>query len=242
MKKILIFLFFLIYGFGENIKYGQSDIHTLTLPKNQVDISLYLLKINDKIDIFNIKEKELGNIKNYDSIGDLKGYELKFRYGISNNLMLSINLAFQDIEYSSDKISNKREDIFFRYNIFQNRYAFFNSGISIDFGYVKNSMKDFYLKDIETINNLIKKVLPDKIAELRYSDGTTIFDNEPFPREKGYYAVFENTTTKLNNEPYIALLDTYDESYYLRFITGFYTLFSLNDFYIGIKEQKLKIF
>jgi len=241
MKKILTLLLCITYAFSQNINYAVSNIHTLTLNEGKFDLYTSLLKMNDKIDIFNIKKQELGSNMRYDAIGDLTGYSLGLRYGISDHLMVSYTRTYQKIEYSSDQINNKRDNVFLRYNLYQSPYAFFNSGIAVDIGFERNKLDDFYLRDITTINDLIKKIVPDNKAEIRYSDGSTIFENDPFPSEKGYYAFFDGKRSgPLKEDPYIALVNTHDESIYFRVLSGFYTSVYLTDFYIGYKKTKIK--
>lgn len=240
LSNLLILIFLTSTAFAKNINYAKSDVHTLTLKKGEIELFGTFLKMNDQIDIFNIKQQEIGSIGKYDAIGDLTGYLLGFRYGFSDSLMLSYSRTHQKIGYSSDNIFNNRDNIYLRYNIFQDPLSFFNSGITLDVGFERNKLDDFYLTDIQTINSLINKILPNEKAEIRYSDGQTAFENEPDPREKGYYTYFNNTTTKLSQDPYIVLKDTKDDSFYLRLITGFYTNKSLTDFYIGFKKTKIK--
>jgi hypothetical protein len=90
------------------------------------------------------------------------------------------------------------------------------------------------------MNDLIKKVLPNKSAKIEYSDGTTVFDNDPFPSEEGYYAYFNGRRTPLTQDPFVALKDTSDESIFIKILTGFYANHSLSDFYIGYKKTKIK--
>lgn len=224
---------------AENINYANSDIHTLTLKKGRVEFFADYLKMNDQLDIFNIKKHEFKNAKNFDAIGDLTGYRVGFRYGLSDKLMLSYGRTHQKIGYSSDNIFNNRDNLYLRDNLFQYPSAFFNSGVSLDIGFERNSLDDFYLRDLETINSLIHKILPNKSAELRYSDGKTPFKGEPKARKKGYYAYFNHTTTKLKNSPYVALKKTNDNSIFFRLLTGFYKNNSLTDFYLGLKRTKI---
>lgn len=240
LSSLFFLLFLTSIAFAKDMRYAKNDMHTLTLKKGKLEVFGSLLKMNDQIDIFNIKEQELGNSSNYDAIGDLTGYSLGIRYGLTDQIMLSYTRTHQKIEYSSDSIFNNRDNIYLRYNFIQNPYAFFNSGISLDVGFERNKLDDFYITNIDTINSLISKLLPNENAEIRYSDGVTAFENEPGPKEEGYYVYFNNSASKLSSEPYVVLKNTKDESFFFRFLTGYYTSYSLFDFYAGLKKTKIK--
>jgi len=240
LKKVAVSISLISYAFAQNIDYKVSHMHTLTLKQGEVDFHASLLKIDDKIDIFNIKEQELGSSSRYDAVGDLLGFNIGARYGITDSLMVSYSRTCQQIDYSSNKIYNHRDDLFLRYNLFQSPHSFFNSGISVDVGFEQNRLDDFYLNDLTTINNLIKKILPNKQAEIIHSDGITTVGDDPFPLQEGYYALFDGTTTQLKEKkPYIALVDTYDRSLYFRVLSGFYGSSYMTDFYAGYKRTKI---
>ena len=226
--------------FAENIRYAKHDLHTLVPEKNSFNISIEYILLNDTIDLFNLKDKELSGAKNLGSIGDINGYKIGFIYGLRDDLMISYNFTQTNLEYLSDTMKNTKHDIYLKYNLFQNSLAFFNSGVSVDVGYTRDSLTDFYLRDTNAINEMIKRVLPNEDAKLLKSDGVTPFANEPFPRAKGYYARFNNTTTKLNENPYVSMEDTSDNSFYIRALTGFYSDHQITDFYTGYKYSKIK--
>jgi tetrahydromethanopterin S-methyltransferase subunit G len=239
-KSLLIASCLLSFSFAQNINYARGDIQTLTLPKNKIDIYGSMLKMNDTLDVLDIKQKEFGGTANYDAIGDLNGYDIGIRYGLLDDLSLFYNRSKQQIEYSSNEISNTKDRFFLRYNLFNNNIAVLNSGVSIDFGFETNRLEDFYYNDFTTINTLIKKVLPNDDASLKYSDGITPFSGEPFARAEGYYAYFNHALTQLSDDPYIALKDTSDRSSFIRFLTGYYTKNSSINFYFGLKNTKIK--
>jgi hypothetical protein len=244
LTKIILFTLFSIIPIsaGQNVNYAYHDIHTLTIPKGSLSTTLSIQLMNDTIDVLNIKESEFGNSNKYDAIGDLMGGEVKFKYGITDKLMVGLEASRQDIDYASNTITNNKQDLFFRYNIFQYPLAFLNSGISVDAGFVRNKLDDFYMRDINTINDMIKRRFPNKNAKLRYADGVNAWTGEPFPRAKGYYTIFNGAPDPqpLNNDPYMSLENTKDESLYYRFLTGFYTNSTIIDFYVGVKQTKIK--
>ncbi|MEA2017996.1 MAG: hypothetical protein U9N59_06075, partial [Campylobacterota bacterium] len=234
LNKFIIILFYSSYLFGQNINYASHDIHTLTISHNKVDIGFNYLLMNDTVDILKIKESEFGTSTNFDSIGDLTGYELKLRYGITKSLMLSLEKSQQNIQYGKDELSNNKNDIFLRYNFFNNQYAILNSGISLDFGYVENKLNDFYFKDLDEINKLVNKIPGISDFKITPYNGKYFIQDKTDPNPYAYLG------DPLIDEPYMALKDTKDESYYLRLLTGYYTKDCIIDFYIGYKQTKIK--
>lgn len=222
---------------AQNINYAQHDLHTQVIAKNQVDLSLQYTLMNDQIDFLKFKESEFTN--SIGSIGDTDSLGFSIRYGLSDKTMLSLKYSARNINYLSEKLINYNYDFFVRHNIFQDGLSFFNSGVSIDLGYVQNTQKDFHLSDIDSINKLLKRIKPN--ASLLYSDGITPLAGEVFPRIKGYYARFNNTTSgTLVEPPSISLIDSEDKSIFVRALTGFHTQSSITDFYIGYKATSIK--
>jgi hypothetical protein len=226
-KHILLILFVALNLYAKNLNYVESSNHTLVLPQGKVNISYSKTMMNDTIDILKIKEKEFSNSVNYDAIGDMDGYELKVRYGITNSLMFNYKRSTQNIEYSSSTLTNTQDDIFLRYNIFQYQLTTLNSGVSLDIGYTINKLNDYYMNDFDVMKNLVKKV--DSSMDMILRNGIS----------------YVKTQDSFGNDiytplPYIVLKDTSDESNYIRLLTGFYTKRSVFDFYIGYKKTKIK--
>ncbi|MEA2050937.1 MAG: hypothetical protein U9O56_09440 [Campylobacterota bacterium] len=157
LNKVVLFSLFAICLNGKNINYQSHYIHTLTTPKDDMTLSFAYLLLNDSVDILDIKESEFGQNDKYTSIGDLTGYDVRFTYGVSDNLMLSYNNSEQSIAYGNSNLTNNRNDIFLRYNFFNNSSDILNSGISIDLGYTKNKLFDKYFTNSNDIEELLKR-------------------------------------------------------------------------------------
>lgn len=230
MKYLVLISLILANISAKNINYAKNELHTLTPKKGTLEFELNLLMMNDTIDLLKLKEKEFGNSSKFDSIGDLEGYDIAFKYAILDDFMISARYSIEEIEYSSSSLSNTKLDIYARYNLFDNKMATLNSGISIDFGYVTNKLKDFYIRDLDTIQQTIKTMFANLGGTISKINATTLMyaDNNLPP-----------TTTFITN-PYIVLKDTEDKSYYLRLLTGFYSKNSYTNFYTGIKTTSIK--
>ncbi|MEA2019018.1 MAG: hypothetical protein U9N59_11275, partial [Campylobacterota bacterium] len=254
LDKLLISLGFSLSSlFSQNLNYAVHDIHTLTIPKNQFNFSYDYMLMNDTVDILNIKESEFGNSTKYDAIGDLNGHNIKLRYGILDNLMIGVKFKKEDIQYSSNTLTNTNVDTYMRYNIFNHKNTTLNSGLSFDIGYVSNKLDDFYLRNESEIDSLGDKVIQEKGIIKQITDNT-----DPILSNGDYY-IFNNETAdpndkiKLDNNSFsalrnglsvsdmwIALKNVSDESHYIRLLTGFYDKKQAIDFYIGFKKTKIK--
>lgn len=227
---------------AETMHYAVHDIHTLPLEKNRLEIALAKLQMNDTLDILKLKESEFGNTASFASIGDLDGYTLTLRYGINDSLTLIANRTLQDISYSSETLTNTKDEIMLRYHLFDDALAVFNSGITFDIGYTKNYLKDFYFKNISEINNLISK--PSILGKLKnkYPQITSAkfeyYENHPILND-GYYFLINNMPQSLKSAPFISLSETEDDSYYVRLLTGIHFDKTIYDMYFGYKKTSI---
>ena len=225
LNKAPLFLLIATALCAKSINYAVSDIHTLTMPKDSLHITASYMLINDSIDLLSLKKSELGGSSNFDALGDMTGYEFGIAYGLRDDLMISYKINQQKITYNNNEFENTKNEIFARYNIFQNASAIFNSGVSLDAGFINNSLKNVYVTNINDINELSK----------RYSN-----DNfQIVPNNGGLDVVKNNQSTTLAYYPWVGLEDTSDNSFYLRALTGFHNDNSLYDFYIGMKYTKI---
>lgn len=242
--------------YGENLSYAYHDIHTLTPKKGELYVSYSQLFMNDTVDLLKLKERTFGSNSNFSSIGDLKGYELKSRYAITDSLLLNFSITNQVISYGSNNLNNLNQDLFLRYNFFNNKYSKLNGGLSLDIGFVTNKLKDFYIRDTKEIYNLVNRIYGNSLLNIqtyKASDPEVIFG---FKKEGDGY--IDNILTpndpndKLDidkDQPWLmlnslgfdwaALKNTGDVSSYIRLVTGFYDEDSVTDFYIGIKQTEI---
>lgn len=105
-------LFSFVSLFAENINYAKHDVHTQTIYKNQLELSLEYSLLNDTVDVLKLKESEFGNSSITDSVGDLKGYGIKLRYGITDDLMAHLSLSKKHLLYYDEELSNLQTDFF----------------------------------------------------------------------------------------------------------------------------------
>ena len=112
MKKYLLSIIGINFCFGIELNYALHQTHAFPFIKDKTEVILEYQKLNDTIDILNIKEQELGSLSNYGSIGDMNGYKINITHGLTDKITLNANINKQDIEYDDSTLSNKRLEIF----------------------------------------------------------------------------------------------------------------------------------
>ena len=159
MRKIVLLFFIIINLYAQyNINYAKNPYHAFLPKKGTFQLLFDYKKMNDAIDIFNIKKQELGkNIENFASIGDMDGGELEFRYTFLKNLMIDISLGYEKIGIGDENLKNIDVDGFIRYNINQNPYSFINS-LSFDMGIKTDRGQDVIYTNLNTLKNMVKKI------------------------------------------------------------------------------------
>ena len=213
---------------AQNINYAVSNKHSFTLPKGKLELKSAYLKMNDTLDIFNLKEKIVGNSTTLSQSGDMDGYDLELRYGLTSKNTLLFNYQAWDIDYSKTILKNRRLELINRYNIYSNKYSFFNS-LSFDIGYRKDSSNSLDIKDDKTINSLIKKIKPN--SNLSIQNGAIHSGNSTF-------SIYNNVGNAIS--PYISIENLTSRSYMLRgLLTKKISNSSVFNFYIALKNIKI---
>lgn len=208
---ILISLVSLLFS-RESLNYIVSDKHAYILPNKKADISVEYLKLNDTLDIFNIKSQELGSLSNYGSIGDMDGYGIDVRYGLKN-AMLNLKILKQDIEYGSGTLRNLSIGGYYRHLLFQSNFGFINS-VSADIGFKSNRASDMSYSDPKFLEPLAKKVLDVKDARIiANNDGTYTVG---IIKKDG---VTTDTISGMSEKPTLFIKDMSDSSLFVRILS-----------------------
>jgi hypothetical protein len=125
--------------------------------ENNSYLKLGMQKINDQIDIFNIKASEINqNTDNYDHIGDMQGFSARVNYTLGQDYTVKFNLDQKDIDYLSQTLTNNHLNVSLEKKIFDHE----NFTFGVMGGYEYNRANDFKIKDLGTINYLIDKFYP----------------------------------------------------------------------------------
>ncbi|MEA2016802.1 MAG: hypothetical protein U9N59_00005, partial [Campylobacterota bacterium] len=205
--------------YAKDSVYDYHHIHAQTVPMDTVEVGLGYILLNDTVDILNLKEEEFGGTKQFDTIGDLSGYDFFIRYGFSDDLLIYYKNNELNIEYGSKDIINSSNEIYSRYN--------FQDKVSFDFGFIYNKLYDFYITDLDDINQLGKRYF-----------GSENFDMEQTQNQ--IKLTQNNNYIILQYYPWLGLEDTSDSSIYLRLISDINSGSLLFDYYGGVKYTKIK--
>lgn len=213
MKKILLVVLVLInlYSSEKSMRYGYSDLHAYLMQKNSAQVWIEYDKLNDALDVFNIKKQELGsNAKSFGSIGDLDGVSLGIRYRGNSSRMYTLSSSFKNIKYGENSLKNKNIEIFARQNLYTNPFVNFNA-VSFDIGLHADKATDISYSKPIFLENLAKKVFDVKdvkIAQIsgKYKIGIVKKDGSTL------------VTDSMNQKPTLYIKDMADASIYIRLI------------------------
>lgn len=205
--------------------YAVSNKHAFVLPKNEFQFKLSYLKVNDTLDIFNLKEdafKDLG------SIGDMNGYDLELRYGICSQDSIFVNIQRWNVDYLDSVLQNNKYDFFNRVQILDTPHSLFTS-LSFDIGYQRNSSDPINISNNNFLNSLISKISPN--SNVRFNDGDIVADDTTI-------TLYDDNGNKIY--PYISINDLSSDSYYSQILLGKkFTNYSILDIFIGYKYTKI---
>ena len=154
MKKNLLFLFTSLLS-ASSIKYALHDNHAFTMPKGKSLLILEYQKVNKTIDIFHLRDTDISN--KFGSIGNLDGINIKYYYGITQNLTSIAQIQTQKIEYGNGNLNN----LFLKIDIKQQLFSNFenNNALSIDYGLKINHGQNINYTNPKYIEILAKKFL-----------------------------------------------------------------------------------
>ena len=181
--------------YGADVAYYSTANHAYTLQKNKKEIIFEYQKLNDTIDVFNLKESEHIS-SSFDAIGDMDGYKFSFAYGYRDNLTLLADIERQNIEYGSGSLINYYFNIASRYNFYKNEKSF----ASLDLGIKINKGEDISFSNPDYLASLAKKFLNVKNVKIsgntigvEKNDGSTEFLNLKNPPSIGISNMKDNS-------------------------------------------------
>lgn len=131
----------------------QDIPSAFVLKKGVVELAGYYLVVNDAIDVFNIRQKKLGNSTRFSgTIGDYSGFKGTINYGLTDRLMLHYSYqhggmdiglgtssTFKDL-HSSSTISTSSHNIGIRMDLLSEGPS--RPAIAVEAGYSRNSSNE----------------------------------------------------------------------------------------------------
>lgn len=157
MKKIFISTFFSIICLASNnhFFYGYSDYHAFVPGDGSIQLLGEYRKINDTLDIFNLKEQELGGSSvNLGAIGDMDGGRLEVRWHMKPKRTLLFRVTYDKIEYQLGDLKNLQMEGYIRQNIATNPYS--DNAVSMDVGGRYDSADDIKADNSRSLIGVIE--------------------------------------------------------------------------------------
>ena len=209
----------------QTLLYSQnSNIHAFLPKPNTLHMSFSVEKVNDKIDIFNVKDSE---IKKKSSLGDMKGININLGYALNRKWYFNLNLNQKSLNYSAYTLVNRKIEFYSRYMLHRHN----NLALSIDFGYIGNRASDIEMSTLESINDVLEDITPNREIELEEINSEQVL----------FYRGEDRSirTISLENRAFVSIKDTHDNSLYTRAILTLKKDKWLFDTYIGYKKSKV---
>ena len=215
MLRTILFLFLIIFSLSFHSFSGELPLYlvysydypaSMVIPKGRYEVGLFYGRVDDTIDVFNVREKELSKISSQVRTGTLGNYDhlkLNINYGLTYRSMLSFGFVYRSIDYGRGNL-----------NVYSYRLSArksFNSVFSFDFGLKGNVAEDLTFSNVDDINFYLHKFRPDISIEV-----------DP------YYVWFVKETPDLiikygvlkEENPYFKLQDMKDLTKFIRLTVG----------------------
>ncbi len=208
----------------QNIAMTTTEIRAFPLEPKQGYLDLAYERVNDTLDLFNVRQSQLGNAKNYGAIGDAVGYRIGAGYGLLPYLSLHYEFERLNVNYIDEKLKNSKHDLFMKVDLYRNPSAMIET-YGIDFGYVRNSAADLAIRRESTLNSMFQKVKPG--SSFRIENGVIYY---------GENASIEFLDTE---PPHLLISDMKDDSFYIRFLAGTKIKRSVLNLFLGFKTTSI---
>jgi len=228
-KLLLTFLFSLGVTLSANEPaMTTAPVRSFTLDRGDMSVKVSYNRVNNTIDIFDLKQKELGTTGNFGTIGDSSGLDISLAYGASEFYAFFYNYEHLNLHYIDSQLKNNKNDLFVKVLVYRNPMAFFET-FTADIGYVRNSADDLDIKDSTQLNKMIQKVNP--IPGLSINGSVISYKNKTL--------IYYDAVTNKPISPFVRIGDLQDNSLYFRLLTGFNYETNIVDLYTGLKYTKI---
>ncbi len=142
MFKIISILFLLLSLLkATDVSQTSQNIRSYPLLADKLGVKASYSIINSGLDIFSVRSDNNGLASEHGSLGNMNKLDLSLGYGYSDYLSFLYNFEYQDLDYASESLKNKKNELFVKVNIYHNPSAFIDT-FSTDFGLILNSAND----------------------------------------------------------------------------------------------------
>ena len=214
LKRVLAFtLFPLLCTAQTHIFYGYGDYHAFAGVKDSLQLLGEYRKINDRLDLFNIKDQEFGKgTANLGAVGDLDGGRLEMRWQIQKNRFLLFRASYDKIEYRLGNLKNLQLEGYIRQNFTADPYS--NNALSCDLGMRYDSAGDIKADNSRSLIGVIESHPNVEKAWLEKYDGPQNYNwTLNVNLKDGTYEGID-----LHERPTLAVKDMGDMSGYIRIL------------------------
>ncbi len=189
------------------------------MPAQQGGVTLHINSINDSIDLLNLKEGEMSSINpSFGSLGDMDGFGLNGYYAFNDMFALFGSYERDRYDYASETLENQRIDLFLKYHALD--------VLTLDIGYKRNQGANFNITNEALLNNMLRRITGDRSVSI---------EENVIHTDKGDLVLEDDDGNAVY--PHITVEDLYDDSFYVRLLTGFKPHESVVlDFYAGISQ------
>ena len=166
LRSLLTFLAFTTLLISQENNFGRALLlnhpSSLTLQKNEVELTLEYGVVNNTIDVFNIKSQEVSQQKAESSFGDYDHFKIYFNVGLTDEDMLMANFIVRKINFGSSSIDARHYELGYRHS--------FSPNLSLEISANINEADNIRLTSIEDLNSTVHKMDPrlsiDRITPL----------------------------------------------------------------------------
>ncbi len=157
IKTLLILFLFASFVKALDVQATSQNIRSYVLPFQKANISASYNVVSKNFDIFNIRDDNVGSASRHGSIGDLNGLNFTLGYGFSEYISLFYNFEYQNLDYASESLKNKKQHFFTKLGIYHNPSSFIDT-FSTDLGFIHNGANDLKISgsnlEISNMNDL----------------------------------------------------------------------------------------
>jgi hypothetical protein len=200
-KIISIILLLLSYINATDVSLTSQNIRSYPLSKDKLGIKANYSIVDNKLDIFNIRDSKVGTATDHGSLGDLDALNFTLSYGLYEHISLFYDLSLENIDYAGETLKNRKHEVFTKLNIYHNPSSIIDT-YSSDIGIIHNSASDlsiansslaiskmtdlsdssFYIRFLA--GSKIKSSILDFYIGLKYTSINTKIDNLSYDRKE----------------------------------------------------------
>jgi hypothetical protein len=189
----------------------------LPLLKGKIEIGLDYQRINESIDVLNVRKDEYEKLSSADRAttpGDLWGVQLMLNYGLFNRTTLMSSFQYRHQDYGFDAIGIKTLDLALKQGLLDGRDGWF-AGLALDMGIRVNWASEMLYNDQNEINAIVQRMAPGTNVGIRIDQNFVWFDQDV---NAGRISL--GAPRRGRSDPQVSIGDLKDFSPYVRLTGG----------------------